>query len=109
MKITSLGRKKRPQLERRKLRMGNFTGKGKHSIKVGNNPYAIKTSSQEKRRVQNRILEMHLKVRDQQLKTISYAYRPVYQNFMVPTNQKSTVDTHKRKSNPNTMLKMVNS
>ena len=30
-----------------------------------------------------------------------------YYNFMVTTNQKSTIDTQIRKSNPNTTLKIV--
>ena len=45
----------------------------------------------------NRILEMHLKLRDQQLKTIMYSYRILYQNLMVTTNQKSTIDIHTQK------------
>ena len=40
---------------------------------------------------------MHLKLRDQQLKTILYIYRLLYQNFMVTTNQKSVIDTHTNK------------
>ena len=39
---------------------------------------------------------MHLKLRDQQLKTILYIYRLLYQNLMVTTNQKSTIDIHKK-------------
>ena len=64
--------------------MENFTGKGKHIVKVGNNPYTndIKTSKCEKRR----ILEMHLKLKGQQLKTILFIYRLLYQNFMVTAN-----------------------
>ena len=55
-----------------------------------------------------RILEMYLQLRDQQLKTILYIYRLLYQNLIVTANQKSTVDTHtKRKSNPKTTLKIV--
>ena len=40
---------------------------------------------------------MHLKLRDQQLKTIVYRYRLLYQNLMVTTNQKSTINTHAKK------------
>ena len=42
---------------------------------------------------------MHLQLRDQQLKTISYIYRPLYQNFRVISNQKSIIDTHTNKKN----------
>ena len=44
---------------------------------------------------------MHWKLKDQQLKTILYIYRLVYQNLMGSTKQKSTIDTQRRKSNPN--------
>ena len=43
--------------------------------------------------------EMNLQLRDQQLKTISYIYRPLYQNFRVISNQKSIIDTHTNKKN----------
>ena len=46
-----------------------------------------------------RTLEMHLQLRDQQLKTISYMYRSLYQNFRITTNQKSTINTHTNKKN----------
>ena len=35
-----------------------------------------------------RTLEMNLQLRDQQLKTISYTYSPLYQNFKITANQK---------------------
>ena len=44
-----------------------------------------------------RILEMHLKWSDQQLKTIMDTCRLLYWNFMATTNQKSTIDTHTQK------------
>ena len=44
-----------------------------------------------------RIFEMHLKLRDQQLKTIMYIYRLLYQNLMVTTNEKSVIDIHTKK------------
>ena len=40
---------------------------------------------------------MHFQLRDQQLKTILYIYRLLYQNFMVTINQKSTTDIHTSK------------
>ena len=56
-----------------------------------------------------RMLEMHLKLKDQQLKTILSIYRLLYQNLMVTTNQKSAIDTHtkKEKRSPNTALKLL--
>ena len=51
---------------------------------------------------------MHLKLRDQQLKIITYIERLLYKNFMVATNQKPIVDAHtKTKRNPNRTLKTV--
>lgn len=49
---------------------------------------------------------MNLQLREQQLKTISYTYRLLYQNFRITANQKSTIDTQ-RKINSNTTLKIV--
>ena len=42
---------------------------------------------------------MHLQLRNQQLKTISYIYRLLYQNFRITANQKSTIDTQTNKKN----------
>ena len=42
---------------------------------------------------------MHLQLRDQQLKAISYVYRLLYQNFRITANQKSTIDTQINKKN----------
>ena len=52
-------------------------------------------------------MDKHLQLRDQQLKTISYLYRFLYQNFRITTNQKSTFDTQIQKINSNTALKIV--
>ena len=43
------------------------------------------------------ILEMDLKLKDQQFITILFIYRLLYQNLRVTTNQKSTIDTHTKK------------
>ena len=51
--------------------------------------------------------EMHLKLRDRQLKTFLYVHRLLYQNLMVAAKQKTTIHTQKRKSNQNTTLKIV--
>ena len=42
---------------------------------------------------------MHLQLRDQQLKTISYIYTLLQQNFRITANQKSTIDTQANKKN----------
>ena len=44
---------------------------------------------------------MHLQLRVQQFKTISYIYRErdSYQNFRINANQKSTIDTQTSKKN----------
>ena len=41
---------------------------------------------------------MHLKLREQQLKTISYTQRLLYQNSRITANQKSTIDTQTKKN-----------
>ena len=43
-----------------------------------------------------RILEMHLKLKDWQHKTILYIYRLLYQNFMGTANPKTTIGTHRK-------------
>ena len=69
--------KKRPQLEIRKLRMGKLTSKGKHTVKVGNHPHTnnliSKSAIVRGGEYKCRILEMHLKLRDQQLNLV-YMY-----------------------------------
>ena len=40
---------------------------------------------------------MHLKLRDQQLNTIMYIYSLLYQDLMLTTNQKSTINIHTKK------------
>ena len=42
---------------------------------------------------------MHLQLRDQQLKTILYINRLLYQNFRITANPKSIIDTHTNKKN----------
>ena len=41
--------------------------------------------------------KMHLKVRDQKLKTIKYIYRLMYENLLVTTNQILIIDIHIKK------------
>ena len=44
-------------------------------------------------------LEMHLQLREQQLKTISYTHRLLYQDIRITANQKSTIDIRMNKKN----------
>ena len=85
--------------------MGELTDKGKHTVKVGNHPHTNMLSKPAivRRGYKCRMLETHLKLRDQQLKTILYIYRQLYQNLMVTTNQNSTIEIPTKK-NPNTTL-----
>jgi len=63
----------------------------------------LKSEIMRSRGYKCRTLEMHLQLRDQQLKTISYIYIYIYidsyQNFRVTANQKSTIDTPTNKKN----------
>ena len=53
-------------------------------------------------------MEMHLQLRDKQLKAILYIYSFLYQNFRATANQKSAIDTQTiRKIYLNTTLKIV--
>ena len=89
--------------------MTRLTNKGIHTVKRQNHLCTIippKSGILRTGGYKCRTLEMNLQLREQ-LKTISYAYRLLYQNFRVTANQKSTIDTQIRKSNPNTTLKIV--
>ena len=79
--------------------MRKLTGKGRHITRAGNNSHTNTTSKQAKMRREHkcRILEIHLKLREEQLKTILYVYRLLYQNLMITLNQVSTIDTHTQK------------
>ena len=80
--------------------MEKLTGKGKHRVKVGSHPHTnmiSKPAVVRRGEYKCRILEMHLRLRDHQLKTILYIYRLLYKNLMVTTDQKSTIDTHTKK------------
>ena len=76
--------------------MTRFTSKGIYTTKIQNHPCTVMPPKSEIMRrggYKCRTLEMHLPLRDQQLKTISYTYRLLYQNFRITANQKSTIDT----------------
>ena len=78
------------------------TSKGIYTEKTQNHPYTNmlpKIRNHEKSKLQMQTLAIHLQLRDQQLKTISYLYRILHQNFRLTENQKSTIDTQTSKKN----------
>ena len=82
--------------------MKRLTRKGIYTVKVGNHPCTnILPKSEIMRRggYKCRTLEMNLQLREQQLKTISYIYRLLYQNFRITANQKSTTNTQTNTKN----------
>ena len=61
--------------------MEKLTGKGKHEVKVENHGHAnmiTKPAVVRRRDHKFRILEIHLKLKDQQLKTIWFIYIDCY-------------------------------
>ena len=90
--------------------MTRLTSKGIYTVKLGKHPCTHMLPKSEIIRrggYKRRTLEMHLQLRDQELKTISYIYRLLYQNFRITANQKSTIDKQIRKINSKTTLKIV--
>ena len=92
--------------------MTRLTSKGIHTVKIQNHPCTIippKSEIMRRGGYKCRTLEMNLQLREQQLKTISYTYRLLYQNFRVTANQKSTIDTqtNKKKENDKFVLCMI--
>ena len=80
--------------------MEKLTSKGKYKVNVENQPNTNIISKQaivRRGEHQCRILEVHLKLKDLQLKTIFFIYRLLYKNLMVTATQKSTVATHTKK------------
>ena len=75
--------------------MGKLTRKGKHIVKVEYHLYKNMISRPVIiwEECQSRIFEMHLKLRDLQLKTIMYTCRLLYQNLMVTANEISMIET----------------
>ena len=47
------------------------------------------------------------KTKQNKTKIYIYIYRLLYENIMGNANQKTAIDTHERKNNPNTTLKIV--
>ena len=76
-KGTSLGRKERATTETKIPQMTRLTSKCIHTVKIQNHPHTIMPPRSEIMRrggYKCKTLEMHLQLRDQQLKTISYIY-----------------------------------
>ena len=87
--------------------MRKLSSKGKHTAKVGNHPHTNmipKPAIMRRGQYRCRILQMHLKLRDQQLKTTCICiYRLLYQNLMVMANQKQIKTQKKKASKHNTI------
>ena len=68
--------------------MEKLTGKGKHTVRERNYLHTNISKPAIVRRGEHkcRTLEMHLKLEDQQRKTILFLYRLLYQNLMVTAN-----------------------
>ena len=82
--------------------MTRLTSKGTYiyiyTVKIRNHPDTIMPPKSEIMRrggYKCWTPEMNLQLREQ-LKTISYTYRFLYQNFRITANQKSTIDTQTR-------------
>ena len=81
--------------------MTRLTSKGMYTVKIQNHPCTIIPSKSEIMRkggYKCGTPEMNLQLREQQLKTISYTYRLLQQNFRIPANQKSTMNTQTKKN-----------
>ena len=94
--------KKKASLETRNLQILTvilLTDKGKYTVKVGNHLHTtmIPKPAVVRREYKYKIMGTHLKLRDQQLKTIMYIERVLYQNLMVTAKQKSTTDIQTKK------------
>ena len=79
--------------------MTRLTSEVIYTVKIRNHPCTIippKSEIMRRGGYKCRTLEMNLQLREQQLKTISYTYRLLYQNFRITANQKSTIDTQTR-------------
>ena len=79
--------------------MTRLISKGIYTVKIRNHPCTIIPSKSEIMRrggYKCGTPEMNLQLREQQLKTISYTYRLLYQNFRITANQKSTIGTQTR-------------
>ena len=81
--------------------MTRLTSKGTDTVKIQNHPRTIippKSEIMRRGGYKCRTLEMNLQLKEQQRKTISYAYRLLYQNLGITANQKSTIDTQTKKN-----------
>ena len=93
--------KKRPQQETKIPQMTKLTSKGIYTVKIQNHPCTIippKSEIMRRGGYECRTLEMKLQLREQQLKTISYTYRLLYQSFRITASQKSTIDIQTEKN-----------
>ena len=92
--------------------MTRLTSKGMYSVKTGNHPHTIMPPKSETMRrggYKCRILGIHLQLREQQLKTISYTYIDSYIKTSGQLQTKNVQLIHKqtRKINSNILLNIV--
>ena len=66
--------------------MEKLTGKGKQNKGRKSTTEIWYHNQQVRGEYKCKILEMHLKLKDQQFKTILFIYRPLYQNLIITTN-----------------------
>lgn len=81
--------------------MGKLIGKDKHTVNVQNQPHRNMISKQaivRRGEYKRRILAIHLKLRDQQLKASTYKQRLLLKkDLVVISRQKSLIDKHTKK------------
>ena len=83
--------------------MTKLTSKGIYTVKIQNHPCTIippKSEIMRRGGYKFRTLEMNFRLREQQLKIISYTYRLLYKNFRITANQKFTIDTPTKTNQP---------
>ena len=91
--------KKRQQQETKIPQMTRLISKGIYTVKIRNQPCTIippKSKIMRRGGYKCGTPEMNLQLREKQLKTISYTYRFLHQNFRITANPKSTIDTQTR-------------
>ena len=101
-KGTSIDRKEKATTRNKNTTTERLTSKGIYTVKVGNHlctNMLLKSEIVREGGYKCRTLEMYFQLRYQQLKTIIYIYRLLYQNLRATANQKSTIDAQKNKKN----------
>ena len=77
--------------------MTRLTSKCIYTVKIWNHPCTPKSEIMRRGGYKCRTLEIHSQLRDQPLKTMSYIYGLLYENFRITANRKTTIDTQTNK------------